>query len=658
MEKKKRSVKAVVAAIICLLAVCGAGIGVYAYKNTDKESEQTSAYREYTAQKGNITVGTSESGTVSLNKSYLSLPVSAEVEEVYVKVGTKVAEGDKIAKLNVDDIDTLKAQYELKVQQAKQELDSANTDAEEQKIQAKQTYESSLEKSASAESGYNLTVAQLDSDISTAETDLAELKNQLAELESLSKSYPDDYAEMCAYDDKLEEYETAYDNAADVYSGYEKTLTQYEKERDSIQKEYDSYMQDISEKYTEIKTARENYQKADETLSETKEAYEKALNDYNINNSEDNAKTYNSALNAYNSAQTAYEKARAAYTDMYKSLELTYSRKIEAYEDKLEAADEKIDAFKETMEVYEEKRDEANEALNDFREDYDEFKADFNDTYDNMDADALADKISSTQRSISDGELKLQRLNSSLSSDTLAAKQQLESSVAAGQSAETVYAQALTRIETNLQEKQEEYDSALDEYNDFMENIGDGVYIYADCDGSVSEVNVSDGDTFMANQSIASIADKNEIYISVSVSEDDISALTVGQECSISLSAYENVTLDGEIDTIAVEPSRSSGSVSYAVTVKVTPNDKITVYSGMTAEVTFLQKQVENVLYVSTNAVTYKGNGKSAVLVYDENGAVVEKEVVTGFSDGRYVEIKEGLSAGDKVLAESAVKLS
>jgi sensor domain CHASE-containing protein len=45
------------------------------------------------------------------------------------------------------------------------------------------------------------------------------------------------------------------------------------------------------------------------------------------------------------------------------------------------------------------------------------------------------------------------------------------------------------------------------------------------------------------------------------------------------------------------------------------------------------------VLYVNLNAVTYKGNGLSSVLVYEENGNVVEREIKTGFTDGRYVEI-------------------
>ena len=86
----------------------------------------------------------------------------------------------------------------------------------------------------------------------------------------------------------------------------------------------------------------------------------------------------------------------------------------------------------------------------------------------------------------------------------------------------------------------------------------------------------------MENQTVASLMDSSEVYVSVSVSEDDISTLTVGQASSVSLSAYDGMNVDGEIDTIAVEPSRSSGSVSYAVSVKIYPSENVKIYEGMT----------------------------------------------------------------------------
>ena len=74
----------------------------------------------------------------------------------------------------------------------------------------------------------------------------------------------------------------------------------------------------------------------------------------------------------------------------------------------------------------------------------------------------------------------------------------------------------------------------------------------------------------------------------------------------------------------------------------------------MTGEVTFLTKETEEVTYVSNRAIFREGI-KSYVKMKDDEGKIVKKEVVTGFSDGVNVEIIEGVSEGEIVLIESRV---
>ena len=201
-----------------------------------------------------------------------------------------------------------------------------------------------------------------------------------------------------------------------------------------------------------------------------------------------------------------------------------------------------------------------------------------------------------------------------------------------------------------METKQDEYDSLVEEYAEFCENAGDDGVIYAPIDGIVSSVSVSEGDSIMQNATIVTLMDTSSVYLSTSVSEEDITALTVGQECTVSLTAYDNKNFSGEIDTISAEPARSSGSVSYTVTVKLDTRNSLNVLEGMSGDVTFLQHQVTDVLTVNVNAITFR-DGHSYVKVYDDSGNIVEKEVRTGFSDGRSVEIT-GVSAGDKLLAK------
>ena len=140
--------------------------------------------------------------------------------------------------------------------------------------------------------------------------------------------------------------------------------------------------------------------------------------------------------------------------------------------------------------------------------------------------------------------------------------------------------------------------------------------------------------------------------MTVSVSQEDISQITVGDEADISLSAYDEV-FSGEVASSSASSSAGSFTVNYEVEVHFT-GDTGKVYSGMTGEVTFAGKVVEDVLYVSNRAVQLDGS-TSWVRVKDEDGTIRRQDIVTGFSNGTVVEVESGLEEGQTVLIESQV---
>ena len=294
--------------------------------------------------------------------------------------------------------------------------------------------------------------------------------------------------------------------------------------------------------------------------------------------------------------------------------------------------------------------DDFNSDISDYREEYEDYKSDFTDIYGNNDADSISDSIEKFKSDISSAQLNIESSAVSESSDSLNAKQEAQSAQSAAELAELTYERTISSLESDVETKQDEYDSLVEEYAGFCENAGDDGVIYAPIDGIVSSVSVSEVDNIMQNATIVTLMDTSSVFLSTSVSEEDITALTVGQECTISLTAYDNKNFSGEIDTISAEPARSSGSVSYTVTVKLDTQNSLNVLEGMSGDVTFLQHQVTDVLTANVNAITFR-DGHSYVKVYDDNGNIVEKEVHTGFTDGRSVEIT-GVSAGDKLLAE------
>lgn len=95
-------------------------------------------------------------------------------------------------------------------------------------------------------------------------------------------------------------------------------------------------------------------------------------------------------------------------------------------------------------------------------------------------------------------------------------------------------------------------------------------------------------------------------------------------------------------------PSDGGDGVSYEVIICLDKDDP-ELLEGMTCSVKFILKKVENVLTLANKAILLR-DGKQYATVKLPNGSHEEREIKTGFSDGRISEITEGLSDGDIVV--------
>ena len=659
--------KKIFAAAAAVAVTAGGATAIIANASSAKAEEDVS-YREYSVSNGNITVGTEESGTLTLDREYVSFPCTAEVTEVYVKTGTSVKEGDALLKVDPDDVAEAKKQYELKLRSAHTALDEAKDNLTSGTLKAEQELESAKLKGTSAQSEYELYLSKQENEKETSAKNLADLKEQLEEYENMTLTYDDDYAKLTAYEDKLSELEADYKAMEKQYREYQKTDTANNDALEAIKDEYSAYTEKISDTSEKINLLKQAYEEAKAAYEQAKSEYEDAKEAYNdsvyiTTSSSDSSSTtqstqnstsaeskYEAASAALTKAYNTYSAAKTAYSGYYVTLGEQISDKIDDYEDKISAAEEVCKAHQKITDAYKSEMDDFNSDISDYREEYEEYKSDFTDIYGNNDADSINDSIEKLKSDISSAQLNIESSAVSESSDSLNAKQEAQSAQSAAELAELTYERTISSLESDVETKQDEYDSLVEEYAEFCENAGDDGVIYASIDGIVSSVSVSEGDNIMQNATIVTLMDTSSVYLSTSVSEEDITALTVGQECTISLTAYDNKNFSGEIDTISAEPARSSGSVSYTVTVKLDTQNSLNVLEGMSGDVTFLQHQVTDVLTVNVNAITFR-DGHSYVKVYDDSGNIVEKEVQTGFTDGRSVEIT-GVSAGDKLLAE------
>ena len=249
---------------------------------------------------------------------------------------------------------------------------------------------------------------------------------------------------------------------------------------------------------------------------------------------------------------------------------------------------------------------------------------------------------------------KLQSAENTYTIKSIEAEKAYREAVLSSQNAKGQYSVDVSGADNDVEEAKDTLGEAEAALEEFDAAVGEDGVIYAAYGGTVTELSCAVGDTLTSGDGIAVFADATAVTITVAVSEEDIARIAVGDEAVIELTAYEDRDFSGTVESIDISSSSGQSTVSYNVTVAFT-GDVSGVYADMTANVTFIQEQVTDVLYVSNKAIRTEGTA-SYVKVKDADGTVRTVDVVTGFSDGVNVEIVSGLSEGEIVLVEGQVK--
>jgi HlyD family secretion protein len=185
--------------------------------------------------------------------------------------------------------------------------------------------------------------------------------------------------------------------------------------------------------------------------------------------------------------------------------------------------------------------------------------------------------------------------------------------------------------------------------------------IAAPIDGVVIARNVDVGQTvaasFQAPVLFVIANDLSQMQVNASIDEADIGQVRAGQEVAFRVDAYPDRTFAGKIEQVRLQPITNQNVVTYNTIVSVA-NPEQKLMPGMTATVSVVIQKREATLRVPALALRFRPERfeerrSGLVFVLDERGRPRPASAKLGISDGRFVEVVEGLAEGTLVVTGS-----
>jgi len=173
--------------------------------------------------------------------------------------------------------------------------------------------------------------------------------------------------------------------------------------------------------------------------------------------------------------------------------------------------------------------------------------------------------------------------------------------------------------------------------------------LYSPIEGTVIDIYFKQGETVQnQNQSnpIMAILPKNITpYVESNVEDIDISKVTLGMKITFTPDANDSKRYSGKVTFVSPKGNTdNNGLVTYKVRLELDNTESL--YDGFVGNVTFISKEKQGVLVVPNKAVKVI-DGKQYVFEYPDTEKKIE--IKTGFTDGKNVEIAEGLKLNDQI---------
>ena len=181
-------------------------------------------------------------------------------------------------------------------------------------------------------------------------------------------------------------------------------------------------------------------------------------------------------------------------------------------------------------------------------------------------------------------------------------------------------------------------------------------YVKAPASGQIVQQHVTLGSTVAKSDVLFSILDTGIVWVEGEAYEDTLALIQekfqVGREIRVRVTAYPDTIFTGKISHISNAMDPDKRTVHFWAEVD---NPAHQLKPGMFAEQTIVLEKIAGVLSVPLNAVLEEGGSR---FVFVEHAAAYTKqEIIVGAEDDQYIEIRDGLSLGERVVVRGQHQL-
>lgn len=166
--------------------------------------------------------------------------------------------------------------------------------------------------------------------------------------------------------------------------------------------------------------------------------------------------------------------------------------------------------------------------------------------------------------------------------------------------------------------------------------------------GTVISAPSSSSSNNVSSQQLGTIRRPNEnTQASVTLSEIDVTKISIGQKVTITMDAFPDKTFTGRVIFVNTNGQVSSSVTSYPATIQFDTSTN-NIYPNMSVNVKIITNVKDNILIVPSSAIQ-NTNGQKTVRVL-QNRQLVNIPIEVGLASDTQTEIISGVNEGDSVV--------